>query len=213
MIRPLIPIVAALVLSGCHAGSHAVRAETPAPSMLTFTDPDAWTVEDGALSLTSASTYTPPHRSPFNLAILSDVAWGDVTIEIEAMQTGREYGHRDLCFVLGYQSPSRFYYVHLATTPDPHANNIFIVNDAPRTALAPVPERGTDWGTGVWRTIRIEREGDAIRVFVDDALSLEASDATFADGFIGFGSFDDTGRFRNLHVRGERTARTFIPFE
>ena len=35
----------------------------------------------------------------------------------------KEYGHRDMVFVFGYQSPAKFYYVHIATKADPNANN------------------------------------------------------------------------------------------
>ena len=35
----------------------------------------------------------------------------------------------------GWQDPARFYYVHLGEKPDPHSSQVFIVNDAPRTAI------------------------------------------------------------------------------
>ncbi|MEL6923922.1 MAG: hypothetical protein AAFO94_07730, partial [Bacteroidota bacterium] len=50
----------------------------------------------------------------------------------------------------------------------------------------------------------IEREVDsgAIRVFFDDMSTpiMEATDTHFDAGHIGFGSFDDTGRFDNIKI-------------
>jgi hypothetical protein len=123
------------------------------------------------------------------------------------MQTGKEYGHRDLCFFFGYQDSSHFYYVHLATVADPHANSIFLVNGAPRVSIAQKRTNGTDWKTGFHR-IRIVRnvETGTIRVYFNDMKVpvMETVDKTFLVGEVGLGSFDDTGDFDNLSIRGTR---------
>ena len=174
----------------------------------TFTDSDAWRWHDsGALELAASSEYEPPHRSPRSIAWIDDLTVGDFVLEATLVQTGREYGHRDLCLFFGHSSSARYYYVHLATTPDENANNVFLVADAPRTNLAPVPESGVAWGTNQPHRVRIERmlEAGTIRVFFDDMQTpvLEARDATHGVGRIGFGSFDDTGRFDEVRVWGE----------
>ena len=50
--------------------------------------------------------------------------------------------------------------------------------------------------------MRIERTGAAIRVFFDDMSKpvMTAEDATFPSGWLGFGSFDDTGKVANIRV-------------
>ena len=59
-----------------------------------------------------------------------------------------------------------------------------------------------DWGQEVWHRVRVERSlaGGEIRVFFDDMTTpvLEAVDTTFGRGRIGFGSFDDSGRFTDV---------------
>ncbi|MCP3920640.1 MAG: hypothetical protein GY711_34370 [bacterium] len=171
----------------------------------TFTDANAWRWHDsGALELAASSEYEPPHRSPRSIAWIEDLTVGDFVLDATLVQTGREYGHRDLCLFFGYTSPARYYYVHLATTPDQNANNVFLVADAPRTNLAPVPESGVEWGTDQPHRVRVERrlgEG-TIRVFFDDMETpvLEASDTTHGAGRVGFGSFDDTGRFDEIRI-------------
>ena len=173
-----------------------------------FTDRSAWKLSntDGksALELVKQSDYKPPFRSPFNIARLEGKKFGDVIIEAECMQTGREYGHRDMVFVYGYQSPSKFYYTHIATAADDHAHNCFIVNDATRTKFAKQTTKGVNWGLNVWRKVRIERKASdgTVRVFFEDMKEpiMVAEDKTFGPGEIGFGSFDDTGKITNIRV-------------
>jgi len=183
-------------------------AKNEATNDFLFSDPSAWKVSEGdgkkALELVKQSTYTPAVRSPFNIALIKDKAFGDFIVEAECLQTGKEYGHRDMCFFYGYQGPSKFYYTHIATKPDDHAHNCFIVNDAPRTKFAKEVNDGVNWGLGIWHHVRIERKASdgAVRVFFDDMEKpiMTAEDKTFGAGAIGFGSFDDTGKIANIKV-------------
>ena len=176
----------------------------------TMTDPDAWKIiqedGDGKLSLSAQSKYEPPVRSPLNIARVNDLDATDFVLDVDAMQTGREYGHRDLCFFFGYQDPSHFYYVHLATVADPHANSIFLVNGEPRVSIAQKRTNGTDWSTG-YHHIRIARDtaSGTIKVYFDNAEEpvMETVDKTFLHGSIGVGSFDDTGNFDHLTIHGK----------
>lgn len=173
-----------------------------------FTDPEVWQWSggqgSGALELLGKSSYSPPFRSPTSIALVPGSLFGDFDLEVDLLQTGREYGHRDMCLFFGFQSPSRFYYVHLATAPDENAHNVFVVNDAARTRIAEISAQGIDWGDEQWHRVRIERriEVGAIRVFWDGAAEpiLTASDKTLDWGRIGFGSFDDSGRITNIRV-------------
>lgn len=181
-----------------------------------MTDRAAWKLakRDGnrALSLHAASDYEPRVRSPRNIAMLTEKMYGSFVMEADLMQTGREYGHRDMCIFFGMKDPSNFYYVHLATAPDPHAHNIFLVNDEPRVAIGEKVSDGVDWGeTNQWHKVKIERsiEDGTIKVYFDDMENpiMEATDTHFDEGFIGFGSFDDTGMIDNIKVWGPK-ART-----
>jgi len=173
----------------------------------TQTDPAAWkiTVDEGnkVYTLHQQSAYEPPVRSPKNIARIKDVVVGDFVLEARMKQTGREYGHRDMCIFFGYQDPSHFYYVHLATKADEHANSIFLVNNAPRVSIATERTDGTDWGTG-YHTIRIERDTKegTIAVYYDDMTKrvMKTTDKTFLEGGIGFGSFDDTGNIDDVRI-------------
>ena len=151
-----------------------------------------------------ASKYEPRVRSPFNIAWLENLEVSSFVMEVEARSTSREYGHRDLCFFFGKQSESEFYYVHIATAADPHANSIFLVNNEPRISIAEKRTEGTQWIDGKFHKIRIERTAvdGKILVYFDDMETpiMEASDRTFLAGSVGLGSFDDVGEFRNLKI-------------
>jgi hypothetical protein len=140
------------------------------------------------------------------LALIAGKRFGDFVLEAEMIQTGREYGHRDMCVFLGAKDPANFYYVHLATKADPNAHNIFLVNDAPRTNIATRTTEGVNWGLGVWHKVRVERRiaDGSIKVFFDDFAQpvMETTDKHFESGMIGFGSFDDTGKVARVRVWG-----------
>jgi hypothetical protein len=173
-----------------------------------FTDAGAWKVveADGkqTLELHKQSDYKPVHRSPFNIALIAGQKFGDCIIEANCLQTGKEYGHRDMVVVFGFQDPSHMYYTHIATKADEHANNIFIVKDAPRLKISKVSNEGNNWGMNVWHKVRVERKASdgTIKVFFDDMAKpiMTAEDKSFGAGWVGFGSFDDTGRIANIRI-------------
>jgi hypothetical protein len=107
--------------------------------------------------------------------------------------------------VIAYESPTRFYYVHLAGIADNVHNGIFLVNNSDRVRI--------DSGTGKpqltdlrWHHVRVTRDGTSgqISVYVDNSKRpvLEAIDTTICCGRVGFGSFDDTGEIRRIAITG-----------
>jgi hypothetical protein len=173
------------------------------------TDPNAWkiiTTEHGkAYSLFRQSKYEPPYRSPLNFALRKDVRVGEFILKARLQSTVPDYPHRDMCGIFGYQDPGHFYYVHLGKKTDEHANQIFIVNGAPRTKISTRTTPGTDWDDG-WHTIKVVRRvGDgAIEVYFDDMRRpiMTATDWRFTWGQVGLGSFDDTGNWSDVFLYG-----------
>lgn len=176
-----------------------------------MTDPEAWVLSkrpqqlggSHVLSLVKDSNYTPPVRSPWNIALAKVELPEEYTLEATLRSTTEEYNHRDLCLIFDWQSPSEFYYVHLATRSDPHANSIFRVNKKPRISIAEKRTEGTSWGEGAHQ-VRVVRKGQSglIQIFFDDLEEpiMEAHDTTFKGGRFGVGSFDDEGTFDNIRV-------------
>jgi len=175
-----------------------------------MTDAAAWkhTTDDksSALELIQQSKYEPAVRSPVNIALIADKVFTDFVLEADLIQTGKEYGHRDMCLFFGFQNPTNFYYTHIATAADDHAHNVFLVKNAPRIKIAKETTQGVNWGLDVWHKVRLERKAaeGTIKVYFDDLKKpiMLAEDKTFGAGYIGFGSFDDTGKVDNIRVWG-----------
>lgn len=174
------------------------------------TDPAAWKVAESkrefkVYSQFRQSKYKPPHRSPVNIALLKDHAVSDFVLDVDVQSTGKDGPHRDMCLFFGYQDPAHFYYVHLGKRADDHANQIFIVKDAPRKKISTKSTAGTAWDDQ-WHHVRVMRTvaDGKIAIYFDDmkAPIMTATDRTFTWGRVGIGSFDDSGNWANFQLRG-----------
>ena len=136
---------------------------------------------------------------------------GNFVLDLKFQSTKKDYGHRDLCLFFGFQDPSHLYYVHFGKKTDDHANQIFIVNDKPRTKISTKTTEGTNWDDE-WHHARIVRdvESGRIEIYFDDMKTpvMTATDKTFTWGKVGVGSFDDTGRFDDVYLFGDVVKKT-----
>jgi hypothetical protein len=165
-----------------------------------------WDVADGLLRLTGAGVPTGPIRRPAGLAILKSAPFTKLTLEADIKSTAPiDLPVRDVELVFGYQSPTRFYYVHLAGITNAVHNGIFVVADADRRRLD-APDSVPQMKDQAWHHVRLERDPATgrIEIFMDGSAApvLKAIDKTIAAGRIGFGSFDETGEFRNIVITG-----------
>jgi len=172
-------------------------------------DPQAWKLIDQkgnqVFQQFAQSKVQTPVRSPFNRCVLKGVSVGDFVLDLQFQSTARDYPHRSLCLFFGYQDPAHMYYVHFGQKTDDHANQIFIVNNEPRTKISAKTTEGTPWDNE-WHHARIVRkvESGLIEVFFDDmhTPAMTAVDKTFTWGQVGIGSFDDTGNFDDVRLYG-----------
>ena len=174
-----------------------------------FTDSNAWRIQtlenNNTLELFQQSNYEPSVRSPFNIAMINQFEIDNFNMEVDLLQTGRKYGHRDMCLFFGIKDPSNFYYVHIASASDENAHSIFIVNDEARRSIATFRTEGIKWGQEKHR-VRLVRdiESGLIEFYFDDMETpiMRAEDHHFLSGHVGFGSFDDVGEIDNIKVWG-----------
>jgi hypothetical protein len=173
-------------------------------------DPTGWKIEkvenqNVFHQFKKQSSYKPPFRSPFHMALLKDIKVGSFQLDAKVKSTIPDYGHRDVCLFFGYQNPAQLYYVHFGKKTDDHANQIFIVNKADRTKISTKTTPGTNWDDE-WHKVRIVRDVDSgkIDVFYDDMKTpvMTATDKTFTWGQVGIGSFDDTAMWDDIELRG-----------
>jgi hypothetical protein len=205
-----------VVLAVASAHTHAqqsisLRPKLKGPGALVKWSLDgsgAWTIAEGKLILERAGKPAGPIRRPAALAIFKMDPLKRVTLKAEIRSTApQDVLRRDVNLIFGYESPSRFYYVHLSGITDAVHHGIFLVADADR--------RRIDDGMGQpqlkdqnWHHVRLERDGATgrIEVYVDGAEApvLVASDTTIPAGRVGLGSFDDTGEFRGIEIAGSK---------
>lgn len=167
----------------------------------------SWDIAGGALRLVKAGIPGGKIRRPAALAIFKSPDFGKVTLEAEMKSTAPvDLPVRDVELIFGYQSPSRFYYVHLAGITNAVHNGIFLVNDTDRRRIDE-PTSEPQMKDAAWHRVRLERDpaSGRIDIFVDGAAApaLHATDTTIPSGRIGFGSFDETGEFRHIVITGE----------
>jgi hypothetical protein len=181
-------------------------AEPASMDELVFANPTQWHHDGAGFIASTGASYAPPFRSPFSVAIIRSLEVKSFVMDAEMLQTSPSGdGHRDMVLIWSFISPSEFYYAHISTAHDGVAHNILIVDNADRKAISTTFTTGYDWGREVWKKLRVVRdvESGAMSVFDLDAPGtpiLTANDKTFIDGYVGFGSFDNSGQVRNVKV-------------
>jgi hypothetical protein len=167
-----------------------------------------WRVSGQTLVLEKEGVPGGKIRRPAALAILKSDPLADLTMKLELRSTApADLAVRDVQLIVGYQSPSQFYYVHLSAKTDAVHNGIFIVNNADRKRIDQ-PNPMAYLTDQAWHRLRLERNvrTGSITVFFDDNPTpiLSAVDKTLTWGRVGVGSFDETGEFRNVEVTGTK---------
>jgi Glucose / Sorbosone dehydrogenase len=200
--------------ASCKAGPVRLTDLTAARHWAPVT-PSKWQFPGDQVILAEPGVQRPGPRRPFEYAVLTTgPAFGSVILDAKVrIDTPVEITNRDVIIVFGHRSDTQFYYAHLSTdnTIYPH-NGIFVVNDADRVRIEdqwdPVLSRGappaiTDTD---WHQVRVTHCADTgeIAVYLDgsDHPLMTTVDTTFSSGRVGFGSFDNIGRLRNLTVTG-----------
>ncbi|MEV4539701.1 PQQ-dependent sugar dehydrogenase [Asanoa sp. NPDC049518] len=194
-------------------GAVTVR-DTMRPTNWAPVTPSKWRFANGQVILAEAGEARPGPRRPFEYAVLTaGPVFGAVEVTGEVrLDTPVEVTNRDVIIVFGYRSDTEFYYAHVSTdnTIYPH-NGIFKVNNADRERID-YQWNGRSLGANPaivdakWHTVRVRHlpATGEIAVYVDGAKDplMTAKDTTFGSGRVGFGSFDNIGRLRDLKVKG-----------
>jgi Ca2+-binding RTX toxin-like protein len=198
-------------------GSTVVRDTMGAANWAPLT-PSRWRFTPSEVILLQMGNPPPGPRRPYEYAVLREgPEFGSVQIEAEVrIDTPVRTRTRDVVVIFGYQSPTKFYYVHLSSDNRGYAHNgIYVVNNADRLRI------DDQWNGTVGARPAITDAAyhpvvvrhcvptGAIELYVDGATRplMTATDFTFAGGRVAFGSFDNIGRMRNLAVTGSPACR------
>ncbi|GAB3814803.1 hypothetical protein GCM10028820_11380 [Tessaracoccus terricola] len=173
--------------------------------------PELWAFENDEVILTRAGTNPDDGiRRPFEYALLDEGPFGSVAIDAEVrLDEPASVNNRDVILVFGHQSDTEYYYAHLSKDNTIYAHNgIFKVDGKDRERIddqwdgtVGAPPAVTDEEFHDVRLVHCVDTGD-IAVWVDglERPLMTANDTTFTEGRVGFGSFDNFGRMRNLTV-------------
>lgn len=200
--------------ASCPVGHTRVSHAMGAPDWAPIT-PSKWQFPGREVILAEAGEQRPGPRRPFEYAVLTKgPKFRSVRVDGEVrLDTPVEISNRDVIIVFGHRSDTEFYYAHLSqdNTIYPH-NGIFRVHNADRVRIEdqwdPVRSRGaapsvTDTA---WHRVRVTHCAGTgeIAVYLDGSKTprMTAVDTTFDSGRVGFGSFDNIGRLRDLSVVG-----------
>ncbi|MFG2000698.1 PQQ-dependent sugar dehydrogenase [Spirillospora sp. NPDC048911] len=203
----------------CKIGHTPVRHVMAAKNWTPVT-PSKWQFPGKEAILAEAGAARPGPRRPFEYSVLNaGPAWGSFQLEAKVrLDTPVSISNRDVILVYGYRSDLEFSYAHLSSdnTIYPH-NGIFNVNNADRLRLDDQWDAVRSVGAApavkdeAWHKVRLRHCADTgeTAVYMDGAKKplMTAVDKTFPTGRIGFGSFDNIGRIRDLKVTGTRAGR------
>lgn len=179
------------------------------------TDDTAWTLsrdgENQVFGLNRRiSNYQPKFRSPHNIALIKDIKVSSFVLIFRVKSTNDTGNHRDCCVFFGYQSPTKFYYIHLGAKPDPASGQIMIVDEAARRPLTE-NKKTVPWDDQ-WHTVKVVRDSQegSIEVYFDNMKSphMTIVDKTFTNGQVGLGSFDDMNDFDDVRLYGMQSSET-----
>lgn len=171
-----------------------------------FEDPSMWSIEGDQVTLLETQESLHPFRRPYQLGYIRTKTFVQdfrMVARVKCTETELVQG-RDIVLVYGYQSPSRFYYVHLSNHyAQEYHNGIFLVNKGDRIR---VDHEGLLGATTTliddhnWHLITLTRQNGKASIIVDDQMIMTSEDNTILRGYVGFGSFDDTGSMQLLSL-------------
>jgi len=204
-------LVAVSPLAAAEAGRWAADFEDGSLAEWYLAVPGDWKiVEHGGnhvLRLDRAGPVGARPRRPVKFALWKPGCVGSFDLEVRVKRDPILQTEGDVLVIFGFQDKLHFYYAHLSSDDGNVAvhNGLFRVNGGDRERIA---------GTGArpalpdeeWRRVRVLRntQSGEIQLFLDDDAEprFQVTDRTHGYGLVGVGSFDNTGQFDDLRLRG-----------
>ncbi len=172
---------------------------------LTVQQASDWSVENGVLLLKQkGEPVAGQPRRPTKFALVNSEPFAKVVLEAEIKPNGRS-----LIIVYGWQDENHYDYAHIssdaAAKQNVH-NGIFHVFGGERVRISPL-DGPPSFEANDWTPVKLVFDGETGRCSVEvngkGNPSLEAVDLSLRWGRVGFGSFNETGNFRNVKITGE----------
>lgn len=164
-----------------------------------------WAVEGDELRLVVPGQPPPGQpRRPQKYALAQTEPFRTVTLEAEVRRNGRS-----LVLIYAWQDEAHYNYAHISSDPAEKVhvhNGMFHVFGGERVRIS-LLDGPPSLPTQEWTPVRLVFDGESGRCYVEvngrRNPSLEAVDLSLRFGRVGLGSFDETGSFRNVRIRGK----------
>ena len=162
--------------------------------------------EDGnqVLQLVQHRGPLPGPRRPIQFALALTQDFSQVNVEADVRPLGKS-----LIIVFAYRDPAHFDYAHLSADTgikEPVHNGVFHVFGGERVRISNQSGPAAFQETGRWYHVVLTHDGNSgvVRVSVDghSIPALYAVDLSLTAGKVGIGSFDETGDFKNVKLKG-----------
>ena len=168
-----------------------------------------WKTEAAAggeiLHLTVPRPQEADPRAPVQYALLESQPQGCFTLDVELRS---EIKSVSLIIVYAWKDPMHFDYVHLSTDAarqQPVHNGVFHVYGGDRVRISNDEGSCALANSSEWTHVRLVYDASthAVETWINGQLnpSLRGADFSLGAGLIGFGSFFNTGSFRNFELR------------
>lgn len=148
-------------------------------------------------------------RRPKQFALLEEGPYSSFTLEVDVKRNGKS-----LILVFAHQDDDHFNYAHISVD-DPAKQNVhngvFHVFGGDRVRISPLEGGPGLLPTTDWTHVKLVWDGKTGEVvcYANGKTSgaLRAVDLSLKHGRVGFGSFNETGSFRNLKITGKLAAK------
>ena len=148
----------------------------------------------------------PGPRRPIQFALRDPGEYGSLTFEADVKPLGAS-----LLMVVAYRDEAHFDYAHLSVDPgakQPVHNGIFHVYGGERVRISSERGPAAFSSSGRWYHVQLEHDAltGTVRVTVDgqSVPALDAVDRSLGPGKAWFGSFYETGEFKNVKITEKR---------
>ena len=147
-----------------------------------------------------------PGIEPIQFALADVVNYGTLIFDLDVKPLGGS-----LLIVFAYRDAAHFDYAHLSVDPgmkQPVHNGIFHVYGGERVRISSEQGPAAFAASGRWYHVKLTHDATtgSVSVTVDGrpVPALEAVDRSLGPGKCGFGSFDETGEFKNVKIVEKR---------
>jgi pectate lyase len=192
-IRRLGGLALALVLAGAGSAQAQLFSDN-------FNDGNAngWTPTSGSWSV--ATDGTPVYRVGSNggnvRSNTGSASWTNYSVQarIKPLAFSSSTSIRWVSLLGRYRDTGNYYYVALQN------DNMLRLRRFVGSSSTTLAETALTVTTNTWYTVRLEMNGSALRVFVNDALRLSATDSTFPSGRIAVGAYGASASYDDVVV-------------